>query len=205
MHPSRRSLLSALAAAMALSALVAGPAAARTGSSSGRPIVHPVPKMPIVVDGVRYAPEQIHRFDGRPLYSRLSKDGKSIIATTKLGRYRAFLRSQGIRLPTLGKTPTARASGAGQVAKLCTDRAGHGFCFEVNSGFGVANLNALGMSGFFANNVEWLRTTGGWGPVVIFDRPDFDARGGMFAFPPGEWEMTPFGWSNRADSLYVPW
>ena len=30
-----------------------------------------------MVDGKRMAPEQIHRFDGKPLYTRVSADGKS--------------------------------------------------------------------------------------------------------------------------------
>src|SRR5689334_18224212 len=31
-------------------------------------LMHKTTKVPVVIDGVRYAPEDIHRFDGRPLY-----------------------------------------------------------------------------------------------------------------------------------------
>ena len=55
MKTSPCSLLVALATAAVLSAAVAGPAAADTSTTGDRSIVHQVPKVPLVVDGVRYA------------------------------------------------------------------------------------------------------------------------------------------------------
>jgi len=40
-------------------------------------VVHPVPKLPVVVDGVRYAPEDISRFNGVVLRYVLDEQGKS--------------------------------------------------------------------------------------------------------------------------------
>ena len=61
----RRLIPAAIVAATAALAVAAGPA-------SAKPIVHQTPKVPLVVDGKKMAPEQIHRFDGKPLYSRVS-------------------------------------------------------------------------------------------------------------------------------------
>ena len=55
----RRVLPAAVVAVAAALAVAAGPAAA------AKPIVHETPKVPLVVDGKRLAPEQIHRYDGR--------------------------------------------------------------------------------------------------------------------------------------------
>src|SRR5689334_1421655 len=104
-------------------------------------IVHQTPKVPIVVDGHAYAARQIHRFDGRPLYLRPAKDGKSLVAYTRLSRFKAFLRTQGIRLPAPGGSDrAAHASGAGHWTKFCTDRFEQGWCYTINSGTGISNL-----------------------------------------------------------------
>ena len=73
------------------------------------------------------------------------KDGKTLVAYTKLARAKAFLRKQGITLPTPGKrvTPKAKSSASGHMDEFCTDRFEQGWCYQINSGWGLANVRAL--------------------------------------------------------------
>ena len=100
-HAWRGSFLAALGAAALIGAVATAPAHAAPASKQHRN-VHKTPKVPLVVDGVKYKPKQIHRFDGRPLYSAVAKDGKSLIAFTKLAPYKKYLRSLGVELPSAG-------------------------------------------------------------------------------------------------------
>src|SRR3954471_19773570 len=106
-------------ALIAVGAIVAGAAttpAVASASPVQKQLVHQTPTVPIVVDGVKYAPDQIHRFDGRALYRYVPRNGKTLIAFTDIKRYNAFLRTKAVRLPASGKveTRTAHASYAGQ-------------------------------------------------------------------------------------------
>jgi hypothetical protein len=178
-------------------------------ASAGPRIVHKTPQVPVVVDGVRYAPKQIHRFDGRPLYM-LAENEKSLIAYTKLSRYKAALRARGVELPAPGAQPRARASYAGEAARVCTDRHGGGWCHNLGSGLGISNLNAISGCNFWGNcwyfdkNVEWIdyapRT------VWLFERQNFDPAYPAIGLMPGyRWDLTWIGWHNRASSMYMSW
>jgi hypothetical protein len=181
-HPLRRSLARAIAAAVIVSAAAAGPAAADTGKSEGRSLVHQTPKVPLVVDGVRYAPEQIHRFDGRPLYTRTAKNGKSLIAYTRLANFRSYLRKRGLRLPTPTNATrgTAQASFAGGHLKVCVDNFLMGDCYSIPSGWGIANFGAIngcawGRCWQFANSISSVSAVGQ--NAVLYDLPDFNPGG----------------------------
>jgi len=211
---ARHGGLAAVIAGAALFGMVATTPAIAAPAGQHGPIVHQTPTVPITVDGVRYAPEQIHRFDGKPLYMRLAKDGKALIAYTKLARFKSYLRTQGIRLPapatgTTRKT-SAKASGRGHWTRFCTDRYLQGWCHTIDSGWGLANTRALdgcnifGACWIYTNNIESMQ---GNGPgAVVYDWPNFDPGGGMFYLYWNETiELTPYGWANRIESLYQPW
>jgi len=140
----RRLLPAAIVAVAASLAVAAGPA-------SAKPIVHQTPKVPVVVDGKKVAPEQIHRFDGKPLYMRVSADGKKLIATTSLAKYKAFLKTQGVTLPRSGAEAPAKArtSTSGHWARIWTDNFLRGSSYTINSGLGVANMNAISGCSWF--------------------------------------------------------
>ena len=139
----RRLIPAAIVAATAALAVAAGPA-------SAKPIVHQTPKVPVVVDGKKMAPEQIHRFDGTPLYTRVSADGKTLIATTSLAKYKAVLKSKGVTLPARAKAPAkARTSGAGHWSRIWTDNFLRGHAYTISSGLGVANMNAISGCSWF--------------------------------------------------------
>lgn len=201
----RRLLPAAIVAATAALAMAAGPAPAK-------PIVHQTPQVPLVVDGKHLAPEQIHRFDGRPLYMRASADGKKLIATTSLAKYKAFLKSKGVTLPRAGsKAPAkARSSANGHWSRIWTDNFLRGHSYTINSGFGVANMNALyGCSWFggcwnFENTVSSIDTYGRG--AVLYDLPNFNNYYGAIYFGPNiQADLQVYGWNDRTSSVFTDW
>jgi hypothetical protein len=73
------------------------PAQMEAAAPADSSIVHPIPKMPIMVDGVRYAPEEISQFNGRVLRYVLDKRTQSegvMVAFTTLDGLMAYLKDQ---------------------------------------------------------------------------------------------------------------
>jgi hypothetical protein len=216
MHGSTRRLLAALAVT-ATSAAAAGPAAAE--ERVARSLVHQVPKLPLVVDGVRYAPKQIHRFDGQPLYMRLTDDGKKLIAFTKISDYRRDLHKLGLGLP-MDPGPAkanARASGSGHWLDVCTGPSLTGDCKTIDSGKGIANFGSVnGCDWFghcwnFVNTISSVETYGQY--ALLFDAPDFN-RGGMSGFynsniltvaPNTVLSLSYAGFDNKTESAFMFW
>lgn len=203
-HTFRRVLPAALAAAAAALAMAAGPA------SAAKPIVHQTPKVPVVVDGERLAPKQIHRFDGQPLYTRMSADGKTLVATTRLPKFKAFLKTKGITMPVAGKQPAkARTSGAGHWARICTDNFLRGHCYTVNSGAGVANMFSISGCNwftcwFFDNSVSSMDTYGS--AALLYDHPNFSPNGGTHYIGAGQQQdLAVFGFNDRLSSVLSYW
>jgi hypothetical protein len=209
MHTSPGSLLAALATAAVISAAAAGPAGAQTGKPGGHSIVHQVPKVPLVVDGVSYQPKQIHRFDGHPLYMRPSRDGKTLIATTQLSRFKAFLRARGERLPAAAdlRSAKAKASLAGHYISFMARDSYVGDCWgSVDSGYGIANFGVLqaAIGCQFANTIDYVRPQGQNG--VLFDWSDFRYSGGvMYIYANTSYELSWYGWANKVESLFQYW
>lgn len=199
---SRRILPAAVAAAAAALALAAGPAAA------AKPIVHQTPEVPVVVDGKRLAPKQIHRYDGRALYTRMSADGKTLIATTRLAKFKAFLKTKGLTMPTANRVQ-ARTSGAGDWARICTDNFLRGHCYTVSSGLGVANMSAIsGCNWFtcwlFENSVSSLDTYGR--AALLYDLSNFNPAWGTHYVPAGQQQdLAVFGFNDRLSSIFTYW
>jgi hypothetical protein len=200
----RRLLPAAIVAVAASLAVAAGPA-------SAKPIVHQTPKVPVVVDGKKVAPEQIHRFDGKPLYMRVSADGKKLIATTSLAKYKAFLKTQGVTLPRAGaKAPAkARTSTSGHWARIWTDNFLRGSSYTINSGLGVANMNAISgcawFSCFFFENAVSSVDTYGRG-AVLYDLPNFTAYyGTLYIGANVQADLQVYGWNDRTSSVFTDW
>jgi hypothetical protein len=199
----RRMLPAALAAATAALALAAGPA------SAAKPLVHQTPKVPIVVNGKHLAPKQIHRFDGKPLYTRLSADGKTLIGTTDIAKFKAFLKTKGLTMPAPGATAKARTSGAGHWARICTDNFLRGSCYTVNSGQGVANMASVsGCNWFncwnFENSVSSMDTYGRG--ALLYDLPNFDPYYGTHYIGAGQQQdLAVFGFNDRLSSIFTYW
>ena len=200
----RRLLPAAVVAGAAVLAVAAGPA-------SAKPLVHQTPKVPIVVDGKRMAPEQIHRFDGKPLYTRVSPDGKILIGTTSLAKYKAVLKSKGVTLPRQGaKAPAkARSSASGHWARIWTDNFLRGSSYTINSGLGVANMNAISgcawFSCFFFENAVSSVDTYGRG-AVLYDLPNFNPYyGTLYIGANVQADLQVYGWNDRTSSVFTDW
>jgi hypothetical protein len=58
-------------------------------------IIHQVPSCPVIIDGVKYEPEQIHLFDGQQLGFISGKDGNLYAFTTEEGLQR-FKEAEGL-------------------------------------------------------------------------------------------------------------
>jgi hypothetical protein len=203
LHPaSRRILPTAVVSAAAALAFAAGPAAA------SKPIVHQTPKVPVVVDGHHLSPKQIHRYDGRALYTRMSPDGKRLIATTKLSKFKAFLKTKGLEMPAAGSAK-ARTSGSGHWARICTDNFLRGNCYTVNSGLGVANMASISGCNifncwFFENSVSSMDTYGR--AALIYDASNFNPAYGTHYAPAGVQEdLAVFGFNDRLSSIFTYW
>jgi hypothetical protein len=204
-HTIRRILPAAVVAVTAALAVAAGPA------SAAKPIVHQTPKVPLVVDGKHLSPEQIHRFDGKPLYTRVSADGKTLIGTTSLAKYKAFLKTQGVTLPRSGaKAPAkARSSANGHWARVWTDNFLRGHSYTVNSGFGVANMNAISGCNwwtcwFFENTVSSIDTYGKG--AVLYDLPNFNPYfSSLYIGPNTQADLQVYGWNDRTSSVFTDW
>ena len=199
----RRTLPAALAAATAALALAAGPA------SAAKPLVHQTPKVPLVVDGQHLAPKQIHRYDGKPLYTRMSADGKTLVGTTKLSKFKAFLSTKGLTMPAAGKPAKARTSAAGHWSRICTDNFLRGNCYTVNSGQGVANMASVsGCNWFncwnFENSVSSMDTYGRG--ALLYDLPNFDPYYGTHYIGAGQQQdLAVFGFNDRLSSIFTYW
>lgn len=206
MHrPSRRFLSASLAGAAAALAIAAGPA-----SAAEKPIVHQTPTASsLVVDGKRLAPKQIHRYDGKALYTRMSADGKTLIATTKLSKFKAFLKGKGLTMPAPGAKPKARSSAAGHWARICVDNFLRGHCYTVNSGFGVANMAAISGCNIFTcwqfeNSVSSLETYGR--AALLYDASNFQTYYGThYAAAGQQQDLAVFGFNDRLSSVFTYW
>jgi hypothetical protein len=200
-HTLHRILLMTVAAAAATLAVAAGPAAAK-------PLVHQTPKAALVVDGKHMAPKQIHRYDGRALYTRMSADGTTLIATTKLSKFKAFLKGKGLTLPTPGAAK-ARTSASGHWARICTDNFLRGNCYTVNSGLGVANMAAISGCNwfncwFFENSVSSMDTYGTG--ALLYDLPNFNPSYGTHYIGAGQQQdLAVFGFNDRLSSIFTYW
>ena len=163
-----------------------------------------------MVDGVRLSPKQLHRYDGKPLYTRLSADGKTLIGTTKLAKFKAFLKTEGVKMPVAGTKPAkARTSGAGSWARICTDNFLRGHCYTVNSGQGVANMASIsGWNWFtswnFENSVSSMDTYGS--PALLYDLPNFNQYGAThYVGPYQQQDLAVFGFNDRLSSVLSYW
>jgi hypothetical protein len=200
----RRLLPAAVVAVTAALAVAAGPA-------SAKPIVHQTPKVPLVVDGKHMAPQQIHRFDGKPLYTRVSADGKTLIGTTSLAKYKAFLKTKGVTLPRPGaKAPAkARSSAGGHWARVWTDNFLRGNSYTISSGLGVANMNAISGCNwfncwFFENSVSSVDTYGRG--AVLYDLPNFNGYyGTLYIGANIQADLQLYGWNDRTSSVFTDW
>jgi hypothetical protein len=204
------------------SVLVAASVASLVGATASHADASPAKLLPNVVDGVHYGAKDLRRFAHRPLYSRISDDGKTLISYTKLREYKRALARRGLALPAAGAGRVAHAANFGDPpATVCKDNFLQGTCRDINSGWGVANLQAINCDFWgcteFLNAISSVRTRAN--PIVLYDKVGFNLAGYTDSDPARA--VTIYGgrqvdlntlwfpdggtWNDRADSLYVWW
>jgi hypothetical protein len=164
-------------------------------------IVHNTPKVPVVVDGVQYSPEDIHRFDGQPLHM--------IVDVAEPDVLRAFTKQSDFRAAVDEKKAAAKSDPAqftqGQYADYFSGDDCTGDKLTIYSGWGVNDLRAVGRGCFFTCAGDWNDVISSlWinGSQNLY--ADMSYGGGTIWV--GGWgclNLSPYGFDNIGSSLNV--
>jgi hypothetical protein len=193
-------------AALCLSVGIAG-SAYGTPLGSGEPergIVHAEPKVPVIVDGVRYAPKDIHRFDGRELYFVLDLTQPDVLlAFTSEAEFRAVVATR-----TAAYRSRAVPASAGQYAVFHSADELRGDWLQVNSGSGYNDLRAVARGcGIFGCAGDWndvISSVEIHGYQYLYRDPNYG--GGYFwASGDGWFNLSTYGFDNVGSSVNVWW
>jgi hypothetical protein len=165
--------------------------------------VHKPPRAPFVVDGVQYAPQEITKFNGRPLYFVVDP-GKSpeMIGYTKQAEFDAAVASKRAERPV-------QPNGAGQYLDLYDGDELTGYSARFNSAWGVNHLAGIGRGcGWFGCAGDWDNVASSVsynGNVALYD--GYGYTGSSISLPYGYYwlNLSWYGWDNRVTSLNVWW
>jgi hypothetical protein len=166
-------------------------------------IVHNTPKVPVVIDGVQYAPEDIHRFDGRALYMIVDVAQPDVLL--------AFTRQSDFRAAVDERKAAAKGGDTsqfvpGQYADYFSGDDCTGDKLTIYSGWGVNDLRAVGRGCFLG----WC--PGDWNDVISSlwingsQTLYSDIQYGGATIWVGGWgclNLSPHGFDNIASSLNV--
>jgi hypothetical protein len=188
---------SGAAAMMVVGGVGALSASAALASQTQRSTVK-TPKVPIVIDGVRHAPQAIHQFDGQNIHLRLRRgpNGKPELVISR-------------KSPRLGGTRATASSVGGHVTFF--EHIGSGHSLTLAHGESRTNLASVPLdcflwwwcSGSWDNIVSSVETGGAH--TVLFDRPNLDRRGRTLEIP-DEWtrvNLIALGFNDMASSVLV--
>lgn len=158
-------------------------------------IVHEVPPCPVVIDGIRYEPEQIHLFDGQRLGFTVGNDGGLYAFTTEEGMER-FQQEQ--RKLQSGLETSESDSGIRDTLSYFYEHWYYGGDWVACApGYGFATLGPLDneISSFIANSAA--------SKVRLFEDTWF--QGDYFERPGGTSisVLWVFGWNDRASSVFA--
>ncbi|MEU4746540.1 hypothetical protein AB0G02_39625, partial [Actinosynnema sp. NPDC023658] len=193
----------AAAPVTAPAAASAGPPVAASGANApaGRVHARPVPRVPLLIDGVRLAPEQISRFDGKPLY--LFADQRTpdlLVGYTDESRAKSEVARREAAVTPLS---------AGQSVVVYSGDEGHDDSQAIQSGWSVNNLVAV------ARGCGVFGCAGNWNDVIssalmngnanFYADPNFG--GGWLNAWGGNWRfnMSTYGFDNIVSSVNVWW
>jgi len=154
-------------------------------------IVHVPPAGNIIIDGVEYKPEDIHRFDGIRLRYIVGKDGRLYAFTTAEGleKFQAEYK----------RDVSEKSSASLSESYFYMDMFYTGDSFDLLPGLGLPFLYQLG----FDNAISSVKATPSATWTYIYDYTNF--TGDYFAMAGGtNYSMLLFqGWNDRASSASV--
>jgi hypothetical protein len=172
-----------------------------TAAPSGE--VHKAPAEPFIVDGVKYAPEQISKFNGRPLYFvvNMAKPKEMVGYTEKNAFDAAVAASKAL-------STGSSVQGAGQYATLYAGDELTGDTLTVNSPYGINYLAGVGRGcGLFGCAGDWDNVASSIyinGRVSVYD--DIEYRGSWLYLAGVGWgNLSWWGFDNATSSLNVWW
>ena len=187
-----------------LSATTLTPAEMKSSTSQDADIVHPVPEIPINVDGVLYAPEEISRFNGQVLFYVLDQH------TEREGVMVAFTSEKGLMEYLKEQWSWEPGSGAGGGVQLDSDSYWTVFYSDayyagstIISAPGAAISNLGNISPGWNDRISSVSVSTGaaWATLYV----DINYGGDQLWMQRGtEWGWLLFnGWDDRASSLKV--
>jgi hypothetical protein len=165
-------------------------------------ITHATPKVPVVIDGVRYEPEQIHKFDGRPLYLMvdLAKPNELVGFTEET----AFTAASEAKIKAYEQQ--IGTSWYGDYAVIYSGDELRDNWERVNSGWGVNDLRAVARGcGIFGCDGDWndvISSVEVHGHIHLYPNPQY--TGGYLGVYGNGWlNLSPYGYDNIVSSLNV--
>lgn len=153
-------------------------------------IMHPVPNCPVIVDGIRYAPDQIFLFNGKRLRFVTGKDN-NLYAFTTVQEFERFQKEE-------------FAAESEQILRdvysyFYKDAEYTGVNFGLVPGTGLPELNQIGMDNAISSTK--INTSTQW--AYLFDYANYG--GDWYGMPPGStypWLVNQ-GWNDRASSVWI--
>jgi hypothetical protein len=115
--------------------------------------MHKTPSVPVMIDGAQYAPEDIHRFDGRPLYMMVDLAQPDLLV--------GFTKQSDFHTAVAAKKAAKDSSipsqfGPGQYTNYYSSDECTGDVLTINSGLGVNDLRAVPRGcGLFGCAGDW--------------------------------------------------
>ncbi len=165
--------------------------------------VHKAPVAPFVVDGVRYAPEQISKFDGRPLYFVVDMAKPlEMVGYTNKSDFDAAVTLANQKAGGIGTQQ------AGQYVTLYAGDEMTGDWMNVNSPYGINYLAGVNRGcGLFGCAGNWDNVASSIfinGRVSVYD--DIEYRGSWLYLAGYGWgNLSWWGFDNITSSINVWW
>ena len=165
--------------------------------------VHKTPSVPVVIDGARYAPEDIHRFDGRPLYMIVDlAEPDVLVGFTKQGDFRDAVDAK----KAARDSSVTSQFAAGQYADYFSNDECTGDKLTVNAGWGVNDLRAVARGcGLFGCAGDWNDAISSlWinGSQTLYAAIQYGG-GSLWVGGWGCVNMSTYGFDNIGSSLNV--
>jgi hypothetical protein len=152
-------------------------------------IVHKVPKVPVIIDGVLYQPEDIHKFDGQQLGFTVGPDGRLYAFTDEIA-LEDFISTQ---------SKAGLFSTLSIYSRFCEDYYLSGMRqLEVPPGVSMFSLGSMDNI-ISSMDISAYADNG----ITLFDLPNLqgDYFHGYYGIPYPN--LGTYGWDNRASSLVV--
>jgi hypothetical protein len=188
---------------IAAAAVSLGVAAAPTSAATSAPVhARPVPTVPLLIDGVRLAPKEISRFDGKPLYLFVDQRTPDLLV--------GFTNESQAKAELTHRSAAARPMVAGQSITIYSGDEGRDDAQTIQSGWSVNNLAGVARGcGLFGCAGDWNDVISSAlmnGNATFYADPNF---GGGWLSMWGGWNwrfnMSTYGFDNITSSINVWW